>query len=80
MKKLIIVITILLFFILGLIVGNTNSSYSVIFEDAKDEFEENIQIPDNSYQPKTLKPKENILNKFANFVDDIIDKVSDKLS
>lgn len=80
MKKISIIFIVFIFFIFGLLIGNTNSSYSRVFEEAKDEFEENIKLPNNDYKPKTLKPDQGLINKMANFVDKIIDKVSDKLS
>lgn len=80
MKKLGMIVFIFIVFIVGLLIGNNNSSYSRLFEEAKDEFEENIKVPDSEYTPKTLKPEEGFINKIANFVDKIIDKVADKLS
>ena len=50
-----------------------------MFEDAKNEFEEEITLPDNNYEPKTLKPKESLINKIANGIDGIIEKFTNKL-
>ena len=80
MKKILVLFIIIIMFMFGLVIGNTDSSYSRIFESAKDEFEENIMLPDNEYNPKTLKPEEKTINKIANFVNKIINKISDKLS
>lgn len=80
MKKILVLFIIIIMFMFGLVIGNTDSSYSRIFESAKDEFEENIKLPDNEYNPKTLKPEEKAINKIANFVNKIINKISDKLS
>lgn len=80
MKKILVLFIIIIMFMFGLVIGNTDSSYSRIFESAKDEFEDNIKLPDNEYTPKTLKPEEGIINKVANFVNKIINKISDKIS
>ena len=42
MKKILVLFIIIIMFMFGLVIGNTDSSYSRIFESAKDEFEENI--------------------------------------
>lgn len=80
MKKILVLFIIIIMFMFGLVIGNTDSSYSRIFESAKDEFEDNIKLPDNEYTPKTLKPEEGIINKVANFVNKILNKISDKIS
>ena len=80
MKKIFVLFIIIIMFMFGLVIGNTDSSYSRIFESAKDEFEDNIKLPDNEYTSKTLKPEEKTINKIANFVNKIINKISDKIS
>ena len=79
MKKVLVVVIIIVFFLIGLNVGGSYHNYSKMFEDAKTEFEEEITLPDNNYEPKTLKPKEGIINKVASAIDGLIEKISDKL-
>ncbi len=79
MKKLVIVLVIILFFLVGLNIGGSYHNYSKMFENAKDEFENEITLPDNNYKPKALKPKEGLINKIASSIDGIIEKFANKL-
>lgn len=78
MKKVLVVVILIAFFLTGLNIGGSYHNYSKMFEDAKTEFEEEITLPDNGYEPKTLKPKEGIINKVANMIDSIIEKITSK--
>ncbi len=79
MKKILFCIIIVVFFLLGISIGNNNNKYSEMFENTKDEFESEIVIPNNNYSPKDLKPEEGLLNKIANKIDNLIQKISDKI-
>ncbi|MCI6716224.1 MAG: hypothetical protein SOZ32_01210 [Bacilli bacterium] len=79
MKKVVVIFLILVFFLIGINIGGSYHNYSKMFEDAKNEFEEEITLPDNNYEPKTLKPKEGLINKIANGIDGIIEKFTNKL-
>ena len=79
MKKIIVVLSIFIFFLLGISIGNNNSKQSELFEEAKKEFENEIINPNNNYESKKLIPEQNIVNKIANKIDDIIETISDKI-
>lgn len=79
MKKLCIIGLILFIFILGLKMGETSYSPNTILENEKEKFEVEIITPNNGYTPKTLQPKENMVNKTAHKIDRIIDRVVDKM-
>lgn len=79
MKKALVIILIGAFFLLGISLGGNYNNSSRIFEEAKDEFEIEIKDPNNDYNPKDLKPEAGIINKIANKIDAILEKISEKL-
>lgn len=79
MKKIGLVLIVFIIFLLGISLGSTNSKQSVLFEESKDKFEEEIVKPDNNYESKDLQPVQNIVNKIANKIDNIIQSISDKI-
>mgnify|MGYP003511336295 CR=1 FL=1 len=48
-------------------------------KNKKEEFENEIVVPDNNYQASQLVPNDNIVNKAAKKFEKIIDKVIDKI-
>lgn len=80
MKKVFVFILLGVFFLLGLMLGGNYHNSSQIFEESKDNFEEEITKPDNNYNPSDNRPNGNILNKIANKIDSIIEKISKKIS
>ena len=79
MKKIGLIIIIFVVFLLGINVGNNKSKQSVLFEEAKDNFELEIVKPDNNYEEKQLAPNQSFVNKIANKIDNIIKTISDKI-
>lgn len=79
MKKLCIVAFILFIFILGLKMGETSYTPNSVLENEKGKFETEIVTPNNGYTPKTLQPKENMVNKTAHKIDHMIDQVVEKM-
>ncbi len=79
MKKVIVVLLIGVFFLLGLSLGGNYHNASQIFEESIDNFEEEITKPDNNYNPSDNKPSGGLLNKIANKIDDILESISKRL-
>ena len=79
MKKLIIIIAIFFFFVIGLKLGDNSFNQNKIFEEEKNRFEQEITTPNNDYEAKELVPQKNTINKVADLFDNTIDKVVDKL-
>ncbi|MGM9899872.1 MAG: hypothetical protein ACI32E_04760 [Bacilli bacterium] len=79
MKKALVIILIGAFFLLGISLGGNYNNSSRIFEEAKDNFEVEIQDPNNDYNPKDIKPEAGLINKIANKIDDILEKIAQKL-
>lgn len=79
MKKVFVFILIMAFFLIGLLLGGNYHNSSQLFEDSKDKFEEEITKPGNNYSPSDVRPDGGLLNKIANKIDSIIEKVSKKL-
>ncbi len=74
MKKLVIILLIITFFIMGLKLGDNNFNQNQLFEEEKNQFEEEIKKPDNEYDAIELTPKPNMVNKVAKKFDQTIDK------
>ena len=79
MKKLIIIIAIFFSFVMGLKLGDNSFNQNKIFEEEKNQFEQEITTPNNDYEAKELVPQKNTINKVADLFDNTIDKVVDKL-
>ncbi|MBP3504027.1 MAG: hypothetical protein J6K18_02780 [Bacilli bacterium] len=80
MKKIFVLIIICFMFLFGLTIGGSfNKGASQLFEETKEEFENEIVVPDNNYQAMQLVPNDNIVNKAAKKFEKIIDKVIDKI-
>lgn len=79
MKKLIIIIAIFFFFVIGLKLGDSSFNQNKIFEEEKNKFEQEITTPNNDYEAKELVPQKNTINKVADLFDNTIDKVINKL-
>lgn len=75
MKKILIVIAFFCFFLIGLKSSDVGTNSSILLEQEKQKYEEEIQLPGNNYTPKQLVPEENIVNKTAHNLDNIIDKM-----
>lgn len=83
MKKVLSVLIVILIFLIGIkIGGNTSviSSSNDLFENAKEEFENEIVVPNNNYENIQLKPKEYLPNKVAKIVNKIIEKITNKIA
>lgn len=80
MKKIVMIILIFIFFLWGLNIGGSYHNYGQMFENAKDEFEEEIKSPTNNYEPKSLEPEDKLINKFAHKIDSILEKIQNKLA
>ncbi len=80
MKKIVMVFLIIVFFLWGLSIGGKYHNYDKMFDEAKNEFEENIKYPDNNYKPKKLEPKDKFINKVARKIDSIIEKIQNKIN
>ena len=71
---------IILIFLFGITLGgNFNKSSSMIFEENKEYFENEINKPNNNYFPKELVPNKNVVNSVANKLEGLIDSTIDKL-
>ena len=80
MRKVFILICFLFIFLFGLTLGGSfNTSASKLFEESIDKFETEIIDPNNNYNGVILVPEENIFNKTANKLEDMIDKIIEKL-
>ena len=75
--------TILLIFvmlIMGIIIGSQNSvGTNNYFEETKDEFEQEIINPNNTYEPKKTVVEGNALSKAAVKIDDLINTIINKV-
>lgn len=83
MNRMFNLIIILIIFLFGIQIGTLyveNYTNTDLFEITKDEFEENITKPNNEYNPKQLTIKKNILNKIADKIENIIDKIAKKIT
>ena len=73
----------ILILLVGIKIGSSNNVNSIsndLFEQAKDQFEEEIKMPNNEYENIELKPKEYLPNKIAKKVNNIIEKIINKLA
>lgn len=82
MKKVLSVFIVVIIFLVGIKVGSSTSINKTedLFESAKEEFEEQIVIPNNQYENIQLKPKEYLPNKIAKMIDKMIDKITSKIA
>lgn len=83
MRKLISILLIIIIFLVGIKIGSSSSivnSSNDLFEQAKDDFENEIVIPDNDYENIDLKPKEYLPNKIARKISSILEKLIDKIA
>lgn len=82
MKRVLSILIVIIIFLIGIKIGSNNSISQTddLFEKAKEEFEQEIIIPDNEYQNIDLKPKEYLPNKIAKVINNIIDKITSKLA
>lgn len=82
MKRVLSILIVIIIFLIGIKIGSNNSISQTddLFENAKEEFEQEIVIPDNEYQNIDLKPKEYLPNKIAKVINNIIDKITSKLA
>lgn len=78
MKNLIIIVSLVVVFIIGVNVSDMTINQNQIFENEKNQFEENITTPGNEYESKELVPDRNIVSKTANFFEESIEKVIEK--
>lgn len=73
MKKVLIFCLVGFMFLWGLTLGgNFSSGSSNLFEEAKQEFEENINKPGSDYQNLDLVPSDYAINKTAHKIEDFI--------
>lgn len=83
MRKLISILLIIIIFLVGIKIGSSSSivnSSNDLFEQAKDDFENEIVMPDNDYKNIDLKPKEYLPNKIARKISSILEKLIDKIA
>ena len=83
MKKVASILFLVLVLLVGIKIGSSDdikTTSSDLFEDAKEEFEENIIIPGNNYENINLKPKEYLHNKIANKISELLEKLADKIA
>lgn len=83
MRKLFSFVFIILILLVGIKIGSSDiitTTPTDLFEDAKNEFENEIIIPGNSYENIELKPKEYLPNKIANKISKILEKLADKIA
>ena len=79
------ILIIIVFLVLGIIIGsNNNIGPNNYFEESKNEFEDQIQLPNNTYEPKNIQVEGNILSKVAVKIDekinDLIHAVLEKIA
>lgn len=73
MKKICILFGMITLFLSGLTLGGDFSKgASNFFEEAKDNFEEQISAPNGNYQNFDLVPNEYLINKTAHKLEDFI--------
>lgn len=82
MRKIILFCLIVFFFLSGLTLGgNFSNGASNFFEEAKDDFENEITKPNNNYENIELVPNELIINKAAHKLESFItEKIEDIFS
>lgn len=78
MKLLVIIFSCFIFFLFGLNCSST-ATKGQLFEYQKEQYEQEIINPNNNYQPSELVPKDNIVNKTAHKIDDVIEKILEKM-
>ena len=80
MKKVFVLITVFFIFLFGLTLGgNYNKGASQLFEESKNQFENEIVNPNNDYNNIMLVPDDNVINKTAKKIEKVIDGVIDKI-
>lgn len=73
-------VLIIIFLIIGIIIGSQNSvGSSNYFEEAKNNFEEQIIIKDNNYQTINTSPEGDILSKVAVKIDEKLNSLFNKI-
>ena len=75
MKKLIIIIAIFFFFVIGLKLGDNSFNQNKIFEEEKNQFEQEITTPNNDYEAKELVPQKNTIDKVVDKLKNILKKL-----
>lgn len=78
MKNLVVIISLIVVFIIGVNISDISINQNQLFENEKNKFEEIITIPGNEYENKELAPDKNIVSKTANLFEETIEKVVDK--
>lgn len=80
MKKILVIVIFLFVFLMGIKIGNSYTiSDSNIFENNKNEFEQEIVNPDNDYNSTNHVLEENLSNKIARKIDETIEKILGKI-
>lgn len=80
MKKILVIVIFLFVFLIGIKIGNSYTiSDSNIFENNKNEFEQEIVNPDNDYNSSNHVLEENLSNKIARKIDETIEKILGKI-
>ena len=79
MKKLTVILLIIMMFMLGLVLGDGSYYKNKVIEDGLKEYENAIKEENNTYEPFLLKPEKNLLDKVAFSIDNIINKVFNKI-
>ncbi len=80
MKKILVIVIFLFVFLMGIKIGNSYTiSDSNIFENNKNEFEQEIVNPDNDYNSSNHVLEENLSNKIARKIDETIEKILGKI-
>lgn len=80
MKKILVIVIFVFVFLMGIKIGNSYTiSDSNIFENNKNEFEQEIVNPDNDYNSSNHVLEENLSNKIARKIDETIEKILGKI-
>lgn len=80
MKKILVIVIFLFVFLIGIKIGNSYTiSDNNIFENNKNEFEQEIVNPDNDYNSSNHVLEENLSNKIARKIDETIEKILGKI-
>lgn len=80
MKKFFLGLAIFIVLLIGIkIGGNYTSGSSNLFEEARANFEKEIVTPGNNYETKQIIPEEGVTNKIAHTIDDLMQKVINKV-
>lgn len=80
MKKILVIVIFLFVFLMGIKIGNSYTiSDSNIFENNKNEFEQEIVNPDNDYNSSNHVLEDNLSNKIARKIDETIEKILGKI-